>query len=80
MRKCGRACPPLSGEAVNARGERKTARIRTANSYSVTITGALEIIDYLLTNEPGGGAFTPAQLLGPGLVERLPESGPLEII
>ncbi|APX68019.1 MULTISPECIES: trans-acting enoyl reductase family protein [unclassified Brucella] len=68
------------GEAVNARGERKTARIRTANSYSVTITGALEIIDYLLTNEPGGGAFTPAQLLGPGLVERLPESGPLEII
>ncbi|SUW32455.1 integral membrane protein [Brucella abortus] len=46
----------------------------------MTITGALEIIDYLLTNEPGGGAFTPAQLLGPGLVERLPESGPLEII
>lgn len=67
------------GEVSNARGERKTARIRTANGYSLTITGSLTVVDYLLTNQPAAGTYTPAGLLGPELVSRLPESGTLQI-
>jgi len=67
------------GEAVNARGERKTARIRTANGYSLTITGSLTVVEYLMTHQPAGGAYTPAKLVGADLVSRLPESGPLRI-
>lgn len=67
------------GEARNARGETKTARIQTANVYSVTITGSLAVIEYLLNNQPTGGAYTPAKLLGADLVTRLPGSGSLQI-
>lgn len=67
------------GEAVNARGERKTARIRTANGYSLTITGSLTVVEYLMTHQPAGGAYTPAKLVGADLVSQLPESGPLRI-
>jgi short subunit dehydrogenase-like uncharacterized protein len=67
------------GEAVNARGEKRTARIRTANGYSLTITGSLAVVDYLLHNQPAGGAYTPSRLVGADLVTRLPGSGPLQI-
>ncbi|WP_444436108.1 saccharopine dehydrogenase family protein [Pseudomonas sp. A6] len=67
------------GEAINARGERKTARIRTANGYSLTITGSLTVVEYLMTHQPAGGAYTPAKLVGADLVSQLPESGPLRI-
>lgn len=67
------------GEATNARGERKTARIRTANGYSLTITGSLAVVDYLLQQQPEGGAYTPARLISPELVSQLPESGEMQI-
>jgi short subunit dehydrogenase-like uncharacterized protein len=67
------------GEATNARGEKKTARIRTANGYSLTITGSLAVVDHLMKNRPEGGAYTPSRLVGADLVTRLPESGPLQI-
>ena len=67
------------GEATNARGERKTARIRTANGYSLTITGSLAVVEYLMKVKPAGGAYTPARLAGADLVTRLPGSGPLHI-
>lgn len=67
------------GEASNAKGEKKTARIRTANGYSLTVTGSLEVAEYLLTNQRAGGAYTPSKLMGPELVSRLPESGTLDI-
>lgn len=67
------------GEATNARGERKTARIRTANGYSLTITGSLAVVNYLLKQQPHGGAYTPARLIGPQLVSQLPESGEMVI-
>lgn len=67
------------GEATNARGEKKTARIRTANGYSLTITGSLAVIDYLMQNQPAGGAYTPSKLVGADLVTSLPESGPMQI-
>jgi short subunit dehydrogenase-like uncharacterized protein len=67
------------GEVGNHKGEKRTARIRTANGYSLTITGSLEVVQYLLQNEVPGGAYTPSMLMGAGLVSRLPESGPMLI-
>lgn len=67
------------GEATNARGEKKTARIRTANGYSLTITGSLAVIEHLMAQRPAGGAYTPSRLVDAELVTRLPESGPLLI-
>lgn len=68
------------GEASNARGEKKVARIRTANGYSLTITGSLAVVEHLMKNKAAGGAYTPSKLVGADLVTRLPESGPLQII
>jgi short subunit dehydrogenase-like uncharacterized protein len=65
------------GEAANAKGEKRIARIKTANGYSMTITGSLEVVQYLSQNDVRGGAYTPSMLMGPGLVSRLPESGPM---
>lgn len=68
------------GEATNALGEKKTARIRTANGYSLTIAGSLAVVEYLMTARPLGGTYTPARLVGADLVTRLPGSGPLQIV
>lgn len=67
------------GEARNARGEVKTARVRTDNVYSLTITGALAVVDHLANHPPTGGAYTPARLVGPHLVTSLPGSGPMQV-
>jgi len=67
------------GEVTNARGDKRTARIKTANGYSLTVTGALAVVGDLLTRDIPGGTYTPATLLGPDLVERLPGSGRIEI-
>lgn len=67
------------GEVRNAAGQKKTARIKTANGYSLTVTGALAVSEYLLTKEVAGGAYTPSRLLGADLVTKLPGSGALEI-
>ncbi|MES2818677.1 MAG: saccharopine dehydrogenase NADP-binding domain-containing protein [Pseudomonadota bacterium] len=67
------------GEARNARGERKVARVHTANVYSLTVTGALAVVGYLMQMQPAGGAYTPARLLGADLVTSLPGSGALQI-
>jgi short subunit dehydrogenase-like uncharacterized protein len=63
------------GEVTNAAGQRRTARLTTANGYSLTVTGALAVVEYLATgNDLRGGTFTPVQLAGPDLVTRLPGS------
>lgn len=67
------------GEARNAQGQTKTARIRTANGYSLTITGSLAVTEQLMRQAPAGGAYTPATLMGADLVTRLPESEPMQI-
>lgn len=67
------------GEASNARGEKVTARIKTANGYSLTITGSLAVVQYLLQNQVAGGAYTPSLLMGSALVVGLPESGQMVI-
>lgn len=67
------------GEASNGQGEKRTARIRTANGYSLTITGSLAVVEHLMAVQRAGGTYTPAQLMGADLVMRLPGSGPLQL-
>ena len=67
------------GEATNARGERKTARIRTANGYSLTVDGSLYVVNYVLTNGIAPGAYTPAMLVGQRLVIDLPGSSAITV-
>jgi hypothetical protein len=67
------------GEVSNARGDKRTARIKTANGYSLTVTGALAVVEHLLAHDVPGGAYTPAKLIGPDLVTHLPGSGALQI-
>jgi short subunit dehydrogenase-like uncharacterized protein len=43
------------------------------------VTGALAVVEHLLIHGVTGGAYTPAKLLGPDLVTRLPGSGPMQI-
>ncbi len=67
------------GEVVNAKGEKKTARIRTENGYNVTVSGSLAIVEHLLQHQVPGGSYTPAKLLGADLVTKLPGSSALTV-
>lgn len=68
------------GQAVNAEGDLRTARITTANGYTVTIFGSLEVAKHLLGNTVKGGTYTPSKLMGKELILRLPGSGELTMI
>jgi len=67
------------GEAVNAQGVKRTAQIRTANGYSLTVTGSLAVVEFLMKSRSQGGAYTPSKLVGADLVERLPGSEKLRV-
>lgn len=69
----------LWGEARNAAGEVKTARLETANGYELTVHGALLAVRHLLDYSGPGGYFTPSRLLGARCVEQLPGSGKISI-
>lgn len=69
----------LWGEARNAAGDVRTARLETANGYEVTVHGALLAVRQLLDHQGPGGYFTPSQLLGARCVEQLPGSGRIRI-
>src|SRR4029077_13769573 len=61
----------LWGEVRNAAGERRTAQLETANGYRLTADGTIMAVQYLLTNAPPGGYYTPSMLLGARCVEQL---------
>lgn len=67
------------GEAINARGERRTARVKTVNGYSLTIPGALAVANHLLNHPASAGFTTPSRLMGSGLLSQLPGGGRIEI-
>ncbi|HYO96624.1 MAG TPA: saccharopine dehydrogenase NADP-binding domain-containing protein [Polyangiaceae bacterium] len=68
------------GEVVNAHGRRRTARLRTANGYDLTVSATLYAVQALLRAEATlPGCTTPAKLLGTEWVTTLPGSGPLLI-
>ena len=63
------------GEVTNAAGKIKSARIRTANGYELTIHGSLAVTEFLLGKEDiKPGSYTPAKLCGKGLIVMLPGS------
>ena len=67
------------GEASNAKGETKTARIQTANGYNLTVSGSLTVVRFLLEHPEHSGSYTPSKLMGAQLVEQLPGSRKIEI-
>jgi short subunit dehydrogenase-like uncharacterized protein len=69
----------LWGEVRNAVGERCTAQLETANGYRLTADGTIMAVQYLLTNAPPGGYYTPSMLLGPRCVEQLPGSTSIRV-
>ena len=79
--EAARAATPtfVWGEARNAAGQVRTARVVTANGYTVTVHGALGVVERLLAGGTAAGALTPARLMGSRYVETLPGSGHIAI-
>jgi short subunit dehydrogenase-like uncharacterized protein len=69
----------LWGEVRNAAGERRTAKLETANGYRLTADGTMMAVQYLLTRAPSGGYHTPSMLLGARAVEQLPGSTSIRV-
>jgi short subunit dehydrogenase-like uncharacterized protein len=67
------------GEARNAAGEVKTARLRTANGYSLTVYAALGILHEVLGRACNPGFTTPSSLVGADFVSSLPGSSTIRI-
>ena len=67
------------GEARNAAGATRTARLRTANGYSLTVASSLGILSTLLAQPRMSGFATPSELVGPDFVSTLPGSSPIRI-
>lgn len=67
------------GEASTASGRRAEARLRTANAYDVTAHGVVMAVEHLLGRDGPAGFFTPARLMGPRCVERLPDCGTITL-
>lgn len=67
------------GEVKNANGKTVTGRIKTPNGYTVTMDGILLTAEFFMAYQGDGGCFTPSQLMGAGLVERLPGAGEFEL-
>jgi short subunit dehydrogenase-like uncharacterized protein len=60
------------GEAINAQGQIKTAKVKTANGYELTITGSLMAVEFILNNKVAAGYTTPALLMGEDAISKLP--------
>ncbi|MGK2955763.1 MAG: saccharopine dehydrogenase family protein [Solirubrobacterales bacterium] len=67
------------GEVRNSAGQTKTARVKTANGYDVTIEAPLAIVERLMSDPPAGGSYTPAILMGKEFVTELPGSTGIEL-
>ncbi len=67
------------GEAKNAAGATKTAHLRTANGYAVTVHSALGVLKAVLQGNMTFGFATPASMLGSDFVESLPGSTKIRI-
>jgi short subunit dehydrogenase-like uncharacterized protein len=59
------------GEVRNAVGNSRTARVETANGYSLTAEGMVMAVKFLLEHTPAGGYYTPSMLMGARCVEQL---------
>ncbi|MGB0495165.1 MAG: saccharopine dehydrogenase family protein [Kangiellaceae bacterium] len=59
------------GKVTNANGDSVTGKIETCNGYELTYLGAVEVAQFLLSNDVNGGAFTPSKLINNQLVHQL---------
>jgi short subunit dehydrogenase-like uncharacterized protein len=60
------------GEARNADGKIRTARLSTPNGYRLTADAAILAVQTVLERRPPGGYYTPSRLMGARSIERLP--------
>jgi len=67
------------GEVRNTAGERRTARLETANGYRLTGDSMIMAVKFLLEHASVGGYYTPSMLMGARCVERLPGSTPIRV-
>ncbi|HXQ31968.1 MAG TPA: saccharopine dehydrogenase NADP-binding domain-containing protein [Steroidobacteraceae bacterium] len=67
------------GEARAADGAIRSARIVTANGYTLTAHSSVGVVARLLDGKAAAGTTTPARLMGSRYVETLPGSGRLTI-
>jgi short subunit dehydrogenase-like uncharacterized protein len=67
------------GEVRNPAGERRTARLETANGYRLTADGMIMAVKFLLKHAPVGGYYTPSMLMGARCVEQLPGSTAIRV-
>jgi short subunit dehydrogenase-like uncharacterized protein len=67
------------GEVRNTAGQTRSARLRTANGYSLTVTSSLGILAALLSLGRASGFTTPTGLVGPDFVTTLPGSSPIRM-
>ena len=67
------------GEARNAAGRVVTARMRTANGYTLTVQSSLGILAEVFAGVPDPGFTTPALLVGPDFASSLPGSTPIRL-
>ena len=67
------------GEVTNDQGDKVTCRATTPNGYTVTMDGIILTAAFFLEYQGDGGCFTPSQLMGAQLIERLPGAGALVI-
>ena len=64
---------------ISKNGKLIEGRLETKNGYDVTADGSIEVIKYIEKNEINGGYYTPSQLCGSDLIERLPGSSKINI-
>jgi short subunit dehydrogenase-like uncharacterized protein len=69
----------LFGEARNARGEVRRARLRTPNGYRLTVDGVLMTVGHLRDHPGVRGFCTPSKLMGANCVERLPGTSAIAV-
>jgi short subunit dehydrogenase-like uncharacterized protein len=67
------------GEARNAAGTIRTARLTTPNGYRLTAHAAILAVQTVLEHRPSGGYYTPSRLMGARSIERLPGVGAIRI-
>ncbi len=66
-------------EVRNAAGQTASARMTTANGYTVTQLAPIAIIEYLLEHDVAPGSTTPAQLMGKDFASRLAGSSEIRV-
>lgn len=70
----GRELVAVWGEVRNAAGKVVTARVKTANGYTVTQQAPVAIIEHFTKTEVPAGSLTPAILMGKNFITQLPDS------